>query len=173
MNCSQIPPNCSCVCIWIIPSCSCVCIWIIPSCSCVCIWIIPSCICVCIWIIPSCRCVCIWIPPSCCCVCIWIPPNCCSVCIWIPPNYSCVCIWILTKRLEKKLEGNNIRILMRHSTKLQWHGHLFPISKTIQVRQTKHAGYWWRSKDEFLYSPVLVGQEKLRLIGSLRTLDAI
>ena len=72
----------------------------------------------------------------------------------------------LTKRLEKKLDGNYIRMLQailnmflrQHPTKLQLYGHLPPITKTIKVRRTKHAGHCWRSGDElisdvFLWTP--------------------
>ena len=69
--------------------------------------------------------------------------------------YGCT-TWTLTKRLEKKLDGNYTRILRailnksrwQHSTKHQLYGHLPPITKTIQVRRTRHAGHCWRSKDE-------------------------
>ena len=40
-------------------------------------------------------------------------------------------------------------------TRLQLYGHLPPITKTIQVRRTRHAGHCWRSKDE-LISDVLL-----------------
>ena len=43
----------------------------------------------------------------------------------------------------------------QHPTRLQLYGHLPPITKTIQVRRTRHAGYCWRSKDE-LISDVLL-----------------
>ena len=69
----------------------------------------------------------------------------------------------LTKQLEKKLDGNYTRMLRailnkswrKHSTKHQLPGHLPPITKTIQVRQTRHAGHCWRSGDE-LISDVLL-----------------
>ena len=69
----------------------------------------------------------------------------------------------LTKRLEKKLDGNYTRILrtilnkswQQHPTKHQLYGHLPPITKTIQVRWTRHAGHCWRSRDE-LISDVLL-----------------
>ena len=32
----------------------------------------------------------------------------------------------------------------------QLYGHLPPITKTIQVRRTRHAGHCWRSKDELI-----------------------
>ena len=49
-------------------------------------------------------------------------------------------------------------------TRHQLYGHLPPITKTIQVRRTRHAGHCWRSKDE-LNSDVLLwtptyGREK-------------
>ena len=43
----------------------------------------------------------------------------------------------------------------QHPTRHQLYGHLPPITKTIQVRRTRHAGRCWRSKDE-LISDVLL-----------------
>ena len=71
--------------------------------------------------------------------------------------------WTLTKRLEKKLDGNYTRMLrailnksrQQHSTRHQLYGHLPPITKTIQARRTKYAGHCWRSKGE-LVSDVLL-----------------
>ena len=71
--------------------------------------------------------------------------------------YGCT-TWTLTKRLEKKLDGNYTRMLRailnkswrQHPTKHQLYGHLPPITKTIQVRRTRHAGHCWRSKDELI-----------------------
>ena len=76
--------------------------------------------------------------------------------------YGCT-IWTLTNRLEKKLDGDYIRILRailnkswrQHPTRHQLYGHLPPITKTIQVRRTRHAGHSWRSRDE-LISDVLL-----------------
>ena len=66
--------------------------------------------------------------------------------------------WTLTKRLEKKLDGKYTRMLRailnkswrQHPTRHQLYGHLSPITKTIQVRRTRHAGDCWRSKDELI-----------------------
>ena len=71
--------------------------------------------------------------------------------------------WTLTKWLEKKLDGNYTRMLRailnkswwQHPTRHQLYGHLPPITKTIQVRRTRHAGQCWRSRDE-LISDVLL-----------------
>ena len=60
--------------------------------------------------------------------------------------YGCT-TWTLTKRLEKKLDGNYTRMLrailnkswQQHPTRYQLYGHLPPITKTIQVRRTRHA----------------------------------
>ena len=71
--------------------------------------------------------------------------------------YGCT-TWTLTKRLEKKLDGNYARMLRpilnkslrQHPTKHQLYGHLTLITKTIQVRWTRHAGHCWRSRDELI-----------------------
>ena len=76
--------------------------------------------------------------------------------------YGCT-TWMPTKRLKKKLDGNYARMLRailnkswrQHPTRHQLYGHLPPITKTIQVRRTRHAGHCWRSKDE-LISDVLL-----------------
>ena len=76
--------------------------------------------------------------------------------------YGCT-TWTLTQRLEKKLDGNYTRTLRailnkswrQHPTRHQLYGHLPPITKTIQVRRTRHTGHCWRSRDE-LISDVLL-----------------
>ena len=76
--------------------------------------------------------------------------------------YGCT-TWTLTKRLEKKLHGNYTRMLrailnkswQQHPTRHQLYGHLPPITKTIQVRRTRHAGYYWRSRDELIRDVLL------------------
>ena len=64
--------------------------------------------------------------------------------------------WTLTKRTEKKLDGNYTRIpraILNKSwrqqlTKQQLYGHLPPITKPIQVRRARHGVHCWRSRDE-------------------------
>ena len=71
--------------------------------------------------------------------------------------YFCIC------RLEKKLDGNYTRMLRaimnkswrQHPTRHQLYGHLPPITKTIQVRRTRHAGHCWRSRDELIRDVLL------------------
>ena len=43
----------------------------------------------------------------------------------------------------------------QHPTKHQLYGHLPPITKTIQVRRTRHAGHCWRSRDELISNVLL------------------
>ena len=81
--------------------------------------------------------------------------------------YGCT-TWTLTKWLEKKLDGNYTRMLRailnkswrQHPTRRQLYGHLPPIMKTIQARQTRHAGHCWRSKDE-IESDVLLWTQQM------------
>ena len=77
-------------------------------------------------------------------------------------RYGCT-IWTLTKRLEKKLDGNYTRMMRailnkswrQHPTKYQLYGHLPPITKTIKVRRTRHAGHFWRIRDELINDVLL------------------
>ena len=79
--------------------------------------------------------------------------------------YGCT-TWTLTKCIEEKLDGNSWRMLRviwnkswkQHPKKQQLYGHLPPISKTVQIRWTKPAWHWWKSKDKlisdvFLWTP--------------------
>ena len=76
--------------------------------------------------------------------------------------YGCT-TWTLTKRLEKKLDGNYTRMLQailnksrrQHPTRHQLYGHLPPITKAIQVRRSRHAGHCWRSRDELINEVLL------------------
>ena len=71
--------------------------------------------------------------------------------------------WTLSKRLEKKLDGNYTRMLRailskswrQQPTKHQLYGHLPPTMKNIKIKRTRHAGHRWRSRDE-LISDVLL-----------------
>ena len=43
----------------------------------------------------------------------------------------------------------------QHPTRHQLYGHLPPITKTIQIRRTRHAGHCWRSRDELIRDVLL------------------
>ena len=66
--------------------------------------------------------------------------------------------WTLTKWLEKKIDGNYTRMLRgilkkswrQHPTRHHLYRHLPPITKTIQVRRTRHAGHCWISRDKLI-----------------------
>ena len=81
----------------------------------------------------------------------------------------------LTKRLEKKLDGNYTRMLpvilnkswRQHPTRHQLYGHMPPITQTIHARRTRHAGHCWRSRDE-LISDVLLWTSTYRLTKARR-----
>ena len=65
---------------------------------------------------------------------------------------------MLTKHVEEKLDVNYTRMLQailnkskrQHPIKQQLSGHLPPNTKTIQVRQTRHVGHCWKTRDELL-----------------------
>ena len=67
------------------------------------------------------------------------------------------------KTARKKLDGNYTRMLRailnkswrQYPTRHQLYGHLPPITKTIQVRRTRHAGHYWRSRDELIRDVLL------------------
>ena len=86
--------------------------------------------------------------------------------VWIL-LYGCT-TWTLTRRMEKKLDGNYTRMLRatmskswrQQPTKQQLYGHPPPITKT-----TRHAGHCWRSRDELisdflLWSLHMAGQKQ-------------
>ena len=67
------------------------------------------------------------------------------------------------KCIEKKLDGNCTRMLQavlnksekQHPTKQLLYSHLPLISKTIQIRWTRHEGHCWRSKDKLISNVLL------------------
>ena len=76
--------------------------------------------------------------------------------------YGCT-TWTLSKWMEKKLDGNYIRMLRailnkswrQHPTKQQLYSHRPPITKTIKIRRTRHAGHCCRSRDELIRDVLL------------------
>ena len=79
--------------------------------------------------------------------------------------------------MEKKIDGNYTSMLRailnkswrQHPTKQPLYGYLPLITKTIQVRRTRHVGYSWRSRDD-LISEVLLwtpsnGRAKVRRLA--------
>ena len=76
--------------------------------------------------------------------------------------YGCT-TWTLTKHIEKKFDRNCTRMQWavmnkswkRHPTKQQLYSHLPPISKPIQVWQTRHTELCWRSKDKLISNVLL------------------
>ena len=67
---------------------------------------------------------------------------------YLPPE-------IILIRVSMTLRAILNKSWRQHPTRHQLCGHLPPITKTIQVRRTRHAGHCWRSRDE-LISDVLL-----------------
>ena len=71
--------------------------------------------------------------------------------------YGCT-TWMLTKCIEKRLDWNCTRILRtimnkswkQHPSKQQLYSYQPPISKTIQIRRTRHVELCWRSNEELI-----------------------
>ena len=74
-----------------------------------------------------------------------------------------LCSWTLTKRMEKKHDGNYTRMLRailnktwrQRPTKPQLYSYLPTITKTITVKRTRHAGHCWRNRAEFIIDVLL------------------
>ena len=88
------------------------------------------------------------------------------ICIYIYIHiyiYKYIYVYIYIHIYIYKLDGNYTRMLrailnkswQRHPTRHQLYGHLPPITKSIQVRRTRHAGHCWRSRDELIRDVLL------------------
>ena len=72
-------------------------------------------------------------------------------------------MWIANSLIQIFIFFNYTRMLrailnkpwQQHPTRHQLYGHLPPITKTIQVRRTRHAGHCWRSRDELIRDVLL------------------
>ena len=81
---------------------------------------------------------------------------------------------MLTKHMENKLDCNYTRMLRailskswrQHSTKQQLYDHLLPITRSIKVRRTRHAGHYWRSRDDLISDLLLTWPSKSRVTTS-------
>ena len=79
--------------------------------------------------------------------------------------YGCT-TWTLTKRLKKKLDGDYTRMLRailnkswrQHPTRHQLYGQLPSVTKTIQVRRTRHARM--NSSVMYSYGPLHMAKQK-------------
>ena len=71
---------------------------------------------------------------------------------------SCYYVYFRTNILEKGMNSfiplsymlNSSKSWRQHPTKQQLYGNLPPITKTIQVRWTRHVEHCWRSRDELI-----------------------
>ena len=83
-------------------------------------------------------------------------------------THSWILLWynkdfVFCRLTKRKLDGNYTRMLRailnkswrQHPTRHQLFGHLPPITKTIQVRRTRHAGHCWRIRDKLIRDVLL------------------
>ena len=59
------------------------------------------------------------------------------------------------RQLTRMLRAILNKSWRQHPTRHQLYGHLPTITKTIQVRRTRHAGHCWRSSDELIRDVLL------------------
>ena len=70
-------------------------------------------------------------------------------------------LWYINRFMIYQLPCRRTAVIMfnpswqQHPTRHQLYGHLPPITKTIQVRRTRHAGHCWRSRDELIRDVLL------------------
>ena len=73
---------------------------------------------------------------------------------WLSPQESRIIIlWLSLSSFSPCAILN--KSWRQHPTRHQLYGHLPPITKTIQVRRTRHAGHCWRSRDELIRDVLL------------------
>ena len=83
----------------------------------------------------------------------------CSV--WEIHRFTFFFVSLLTSFIHRVIWGQVfLRAILnkswqQHPTRHQLYGHLPPITKTIQVRRTRHAGHCWRSRDELIRDVLL------------------
>ena len=77
------------------------------------------------------------------------------------PKYSLLLDQTTFKKIPReKRENKLLRAILnkprrQHPTKQQLYGHPPPITKTIKLRRTRHAGHCWRSKGELIIDILL------------------
>ena len=75
----------------------------------------------------------------------------------LSPYWAIRIIWFTDKYIyiSSMLRAILNKSWQQHPTRHQLYGHLPPITKTIQVRRTRHAGHCWRSRDELIRDVLL------------------
>ena len=64
-----------------------------------------------------------------------------------------MCFFFMTS--YKNAESNIEKSWRQDPWKQQLYGHLPPITKTIKIRRTRHAGHCWRNRDDFISDVLL------------------
>ena len=76
-------------------------------------------------------------------------------CVYSPVSLYFYLIHIICTQCCVMLRAILNKSWQQHPTRHQLYGHLPPITKTIQVRRTRHAGHCWRSRDELIRDVLL------------------
>ena len=106
-------------------------------------------VCVCVYI---CACVCVSSDTTKQRTCIYIYIYIYIYIIYIYIMCVYIYIYIIYVRMLRAILNKSWQ---QHPTRHQLYGHLPPITKTIQVRRTRHAGHCWRSRDELIRDVLL------------------
>ena len=69
--------------------------------------------------------------------------------------YAYIYVYIYMNNYTRMLRAILNKSWQQHPTRHQLYGHLPPITKSIQVRRTRHAGHCWRSRDELIRDVLL------------------
>ena len=82
----------------------------------------------------------------------FLPSNgCVNTTVWMHQMDPDKVYWEKARReLHKNATSHIEQILEKHPTKQQLYGQRPPISKTIPIKWTRHAGHCWRSKNELI-----------------------
>ena len=74
---------------------------------------------------------------------------------WFDVNIYLLSLFSISYKAKVMLCAILNKSWQQHPTRHQLYGHLPPITKTIQVGRTRHAGHCWRSRDELIRDVLL------------------
>ena len=90
------------------------------------------------------------------CIYIYIYIGCLNIPMWLLITLLLImCSFLVQIWKNKSWRAILNKSWWQHPTRHQLYDHLPPISKTIQVRRTRHAGHCWRSRDELIRDVLL------------------
>ena len=82
------------------------------------------------------------------------------------PSYGCVSITVWIHQLgTNETQGENVRGELQKNAML--YSHLPPILQTIQIKQRRHTGHWWRSRKPIVNVLLCIPTRGYTSIGQL------